>query len=149
MPRHSEVRISPYSPEQLYALVIDVERYPEFIPWCRAARITRREENCFFGELVISFKHITERYTSKVIGEPGGPEPQINVTLVSGPFEYLTNHWLFRKTAEGTEINFMLDFKFRSRILETLIGGLFSRASEKMTAAFMTRAEALYGNTKA
>ena len=149
MPRHTEARFSPFTPAQLYALVIDVETYPEFLPWCRAARIIRREESSFFGELVISFKHITERYISKVTGHPDAAEPCIEVTLVSGPFEYLTNHWRFEPTEGGTTIHLMLDFKFRSRILETLIGGLFGRASEKMTRAFMQRAETLYAPTKA
>lgn len=146
MPRHTETRFSPFTPAQLYALVIDVERYPEFLPWCRAARIIRKEENSFFGELVISFKHITERYTSKVTGLADASEPSIDVSLVSGPFEYLTNHWRFEPTEGGTTIHFTLDFRFRSRILEALIGGLFGRATEKMTQAFMDRAQALYAN---
>lgn len=149
MALHTETRFSPYTPAQLYALVIDVEKYPQFIPWCRGARIVRREEQSFFGELIISFKNLTERYTSKVTGIPESAEPSIDVSLVSGPFEYLTNHWRFEAKDGGTMIHFMLDFKFKSRILDTLIGGLFGRAAEKMTSAFLQRAEALYGNTKA
>ncbi len=146
MPKHTETRHTPYSPAQLYALVMDVEQYPEFLPWCRAARVVKREEHSFLGELVISFKHITERYTSKVTGIPDAQAPRIDVVMTSGPFEYLTNQWLFEPSEGGTLIHFTLDFKFRSRILETLIGGLFSRATEKMTRAFMERAESLYGN---
>jgi coenzyme Q-binding protein COQ10 len=145
VPKHSEERFTPYSPQQLYALVTEIERYPEFLPWCRAARVTERTQDYFLGELVISFKHITERYVSKVSGQPNAPEPTIDVTLVSGPFDYLTNHWRFVPIDGGTMIHFSVDFRFRSRILETLIGGLFARAAEKMTRAFMDRAEALYG----
>jgi coenzyme Q-binding protein COQ10 len=148
MPKHSETQFSPYTPAQLYALVTEVERYPEFLPWCRAARITERGQDYFLGELVISFKHITERYVSKVSGKPELAEPTIDVTLVSGPFEYLTNHWRFEPKDGGTLIHFSVDFRFRSRILEALIGGLFTRAAEKMTRAFMDRAAVLYGNNR-
>lgn len=142
---HTEIRFSPYTPKQLYALVLDVDRYPEFLPWCRGARITRREQDAFYAELIISFKGMTERYTSKVKGNDTGTEPNIDVSLVSGPFEYLSNHWRFEAVEGGAYIHFMLDFKFKSRILDTLIGGLFSRATEKMTRAFLERAETLYG----
>lgn len=144
MALHTESRFSPYPPAELYALVLDVERYPEFLPWCRGARITKHEPQCFYAELIISFKGMTERYTSKVVGHEGA-EPGIDVALVSGPFEYLSNHWRFEAVEGGTMIHFMLDFKFRSRILDTLIGGLFGRATEKMTRAFLERAETLYG----
>lgn len=147
MPAHSEIRHSPYSPRQIYDLVLAVERYPEFIPWCRAARIMERNGPQFLAELVISFRHLTERYTSHVSGHTEGDAPEIHVSLVSGPFEYLTNHWRFIATADGgTDIHFHVDFRFRSRILEKLIGSLFARATEKMTQAFLDRADALYGH---
>jgi coenzyme Q-binding protein COQ10 len=147
MPAHSETRHSPYTPRQIYDLVIDVPRYPEFLPWCRAARMLSRErEDTFLAELVISFRHLTERYTSRVYGTCEGREPRISVQLVSGPFEHLRNEWCFVPHPQGgTDIHFLLDFKFKSRLLEMLIGGLFARAAEKMTQAFMTRADALYG----
>ncbi|MBN8543124.1 MAG: type II toxin-antitoxin system RatA family toxin [Alphaproteobacteria bacterium] len=140
MPSHSETRPSPYSPEQLMAMVLDVEKYPEFLPWCRAARIVERHADYFLGELVISFNHLTERYTSKVTALKN----DIKVELVKGPFKHLTNHWRFEPTATGTNIHFHLDFEFKSKLLDTLMGGLFTRATEKMTMAFMTRADALY-----
>lgn len=149
MPAHSETRFSPYAPQQLYDLVIDVERYPEFLPWCRAARIVERKPEFFLGELVISFRHLTERYTSKVYGHTKDATPEIHVELVSGPFEYLTNHWRFEAAEGGTNIHFHVDFRFKSRLLDTLIGSLFTRASEKMTQAFAERADALYGHAKA
>jgi len=143
MPSHSEQQLSRYSPRQLFDMVADVEKYPEFLPWCRAARIIERKDNVFLGELIISFAHITESYTSKVIlSQEAGT---IDVAMVKGPFEYLTNHWKFTATEGGTNIDFALDFKFRSRVLEKLIGGLFSKASAKMVDAFKARADALYG----
>lgn len=143
MPSHSEVRFSPYTPEQLYALVIDIEKYPEFLPWCKAARITERRSNHFIGELVISFNHMTESYKSKVMGNPQAH--RIEVELVSGPFKNLYNHWHFEPHNGGTNIHFAVEFEFRSKILEKLIGGVFMRALEKMDTAFVTRADALYG----
>ncbi|MDX2112302.1 MAG: type II toxin-antitoxin system RatA family toxin [Alphaproteobacteria bacterium] len=143
MHSHRETQHSPYTPEQLFALVSDVERYPEFIPWCRAARILERGEGQFLGELMISFANISESYVSRVTLTP---HSAIDVSLVRGPFKKLSNHWRFTPKAEGgTQIDFSLEFEFRSRLLETLIGALFSRATAKMVAAFSTRADALYG----
>ncbi|MES2983584.1 MAG: type II toxin-antitoxin system RatA family toxin [Pseudomonadota bacterium] len=147
MPAYSETRHLPYTPQQMYALVLDIEHYPAFLPWCRAARIIAREETSFIGELVISFSHLTERYTSRVTPVPpvGDAPGSINVDLVSGPFHRLSNHWRFVPKDGGTEIHLELDFQFKSKLLDSLIGGLFGRASEKMGAAFTARAHALYG----
>lgn len=144
----SETQILPYTPEQLFGLVLDIEKYPEFIPWCRAARIVSREaDGAFLGELIISFSHLTERYTSRVtpIAPSANNEGRIDVALVSGPFHHLNNHWRFVPHADGCEIHLNLDFKFKSKLLDTLIGGLFSRACEKMVGAFTARAKMLYG----
>lgn len=142
MPRHTEQQLSPYSPQQLFDLVADIEKYPEFLPWCRAARILERKDNEFLGELIISFAHITESYTSRVtLSAPHS----IDVVMVKGPFEHLTNQWKFTLIENGTLIDFTLDFKFRSRILEKLIGSLFGKATSKMAGAFKKRAEELYG----
>lgn len=142
MPIHIEQQFSPYSPQQLFDLVADVEKYPEFLPWCRAARILERKENEFLGELIISFAHFSESYVSRVtLSAPN----TIQVKMVRGPFEYLTNSWKFTPENGGTRIDFSLDFKFRSRILEKLIGSLFSKATQKMVGAFKARADTMYG----
>jgi coenzyme Q-binding protein COQ10 len=146
MPVHNETRHSPYTPEQLAAMILDIERYPEFLPWCRAARISDRTAEGFIGELIISFHHLTERYSSRVTQRTlHSGAVEIDVTLVKGPFKHLINHWRLMPRADGTDIHFHLDFAFKSKLLEKLIGGLFTRASEKMTGAFLTRADALYG----
>ena len=144
MPRHTEQQHSPYTPEQLFALVADVEKYPQFLPWCRAARILDRGEKEFLAELIISFAHHRESYTSRVsLDYPN----EIHVEMARGPFEHLSNHWRFMPKEEGgTTIDFMLDFKFRSKILEKLIGSLFGKAVQKMVTAFKARADELYGN---
>jgi len=141
MPRHSETQFLPYSPQQLFDLVADVEKYPQFLPWCRAARVVERGEGEFLGELVISFAHMSESYVSRVVLSP---YEKISVTMVRGPFEHLVNEWKFTPENGGTRIDFMLDFKFRSRMLEKLMGSLFTKATNKMVDAFKTRAEALY-----
>jgi coenzyme Q-binding protein COQ10 len=149
MPTYTETRILPYSPAQLFGLVADVEQYPKFLPWCRAARITEQRDDYFIGELIVSFAHITERYSSRV--EPTPPTAsapgKIEVSLVSGPFTHLNNHWEFLPHPDGTEIRFAVEFQFKSKLLDKLIGGMFTRASEKMIGAFMARAQALYGET--
>ncbi|MEQ1790426.1 MAG: type II toxin-antitoxin system RatA family toxin [Rickettsiales bacterium] len=148
MPHHTEQQFSPYTPQQIFALVADIEKYPEFLPWCRAARVIERSENEFLGELIISFIHITEQYTSRVTltSPQDGVAGTIDVVMTKGPFEHLTNHWKFTAIDGGTRIDFSLDFKFRSRILEKLIGSLFSKATNKMVTAFKKRATDLYGN---
>lgn len=147
MHHYRETRVLPYSPAQLFALVADITKYPEFLPWCRAARILRHEEGgAFLGELIISFSHLTERYTSRVVpvAPSAGAPGRIEVGLVSGPFNQLSNHWLFSAHPEGCEIALDLSFEFKSKILDTLIGSLFEKACAKMIAAFTARAEMLY-----
>jgi coenzyme Q-binding protein COQ10 len=142
MPIHVEQQTSPYSPQQLFELVADIERYPEFLPWCRAARIVERRQGEVLAELVISLAHISESYVSRVVLHY---PHRIDVTMVKGPFTHLTNQWTFTALDGGTRIDFALDFKFRSRLLEKLMGSLFSQATAKMVTAFKQRADALYG----
>ncbi|MCI5049174.1 MAG: type II toxin-antitoxin system RatA family toxin [Rickettsiales bacterium] len=151
MPAHQETSSFPFQTQQLYELVEDVEKYPEFLPWCRAARILERTDNVFTAELVISFKGFSENYTSQVICHaPRGPhEPcRIDVGLVRGPFHHLTNHWIFEPDGEGSTIHFSVDFAFKSKILDKLIGSLFTKATHKMVEAFSQRAYDLYGSSE-
>ena len=148
MPTHTESRFFTYRTRQLFDLVAGVERYPEFLPWCRAARILSRREHEFTAELMICFKHICEQYTSRVYLSPpdhAHAPAEIVVDLVSGPFHHLDNHWRFEPTEAGTNVHFHLDFAFKTRLLDKLIGRLFTRATEKMVGAFSARADALYG----
>lgn len=142
MPTHAERRRLPYTPQQLYDLVADVERYPEFLPWCLAARIRRREGPVFFADLVIGFKMVRERFTSKVTLGEG----RVDVIYTEGPFHHLDNHWVFEAASDGgTDIDFYVDFEFRSKLLQKLIGALFNEAVRLMVAAFEKRARQLYG----
>lgn len=143
MPIHQEETLLPYQTQQIFDLVKDVERYPEFLPWCRAARVFEQKDREFLGELVICYKHICEQYTSKVqLTPPAAPHAlcQIDVTLVRGPFHHLTNHWEFVPEGEGTRVKFHLDFAFKSKLMDKLLGGFFHKAAEKMVEAFTKRA---------
>ena len=113
MPTHAEKRLLPYRPDQLYGLVADVARYPDFLPWCLAARIRKREPGLIVADLVIGFKMIRERFTSKVTLDDAGR--RIDVTYIEGPFRYLNNHWIFEDDPGGCRVDFFVDFEFRSR----------------------------------
>jgi coenzyme Q-binding protein COQ10 len=151
MPTHAEKRLLPYTTEQLFDLVAQIERYPEFLPWCLAARIRQRDEALVVADLVIGFKMIRERFTSRVILHRPG---RIDVRYADGPFRHLENHWVFEAappSAElpsgGTLIDFYVDFEFRSKLLQSLIGVLFHEATRRMVAAFEARARQLYAPT--
>jgi coenzyme Q-binding protein COQ10 len=142
MPRHSETRTVPYRPEQLFELVADVGRYPEFLPWCVGARIRTRTEMEMVADLTIGFGPFRESFTSRVaLRRPDG----IDVRYENGPFRYLTNQWRFDPDGTGCRVHFHVDFEFRSRLLQMAIGAVFHEAVRRMVAAFLTRARAVYG----
>jgi coenzyme Q-binding protein COQ10 len=142
MPRHSETRCLPYTPEQLFDLVADVSRYDEFLPWVVAVRVRSASEKETVADLVVGFNAFKERFTSRVVKDP--PE-RICVDYVEGPLKYLHNEWKFEPAKGGTNVHFSVDFAFNSRIFETLAGSMFDRALRRMTTAFEQRAAALYG----
>ena len=112
MPTHAEKRNLPYTPEQLFALVAQVEKYPEFLPWCLASRITRREEKAFYADLVIGYKMVREGFSSKVtLSTPD----HIHIEYLKGPMKYLSNHWRFICEPDGScTIDFFVDFEFKN-----------------------------------
>jgi coenzyme Q-binding protein COQ10 len=142
MPTHAEQRLLPYTQEQLFALVADIERYPEFLPWCIGARIRDRSPHLIVADLVIGFKMFRERFTSRVALDP---PRKIDVTYAEGPFRYLNNHWIFEKAPQGCNIDFFVDFEFKSRLMQKVIEVLFSEAVRRMVGAFEKRAHDLYG----
>lgn len=146
MTTHAEKRNLPYTPEQLYNLVADVARYPEFLPWCIASRITKREgDDIFYADLVIGYKLVREKFGSKVtLNEPN----HIHVEYLSGPMKYLSNHWKFIAEKDGScTIDFFVDFEFKNKILQNLIGVFFNEVVQRMVGAFETRARDLYGES--
>jgi len=143
MPRHSETKHLPYTPEQMFDLVADVEHYDEFLPWVVAVRIRSSSETETVADLVVGFNAFKERFTSKVVKERPA---RICVDYIEGPLKFLHNEWRFEPAADGgTEVHFSVDFAFRSRIFESLAGSMFDRALRRMTQAFEQRAAALYG----
>jgi coenzyme Q-binding protein COQ10 len=143
MPRHSETRHLPYTPDQLFDLVADVARYDEFLPWVVAVRIRSSSENETVADLVVGFNAFKERFTSRVVKERPS---RVCVDYIEGPLKYLHNEWRFEQAEDGgTNVYFSVDFAFRSRLFETLAGQMFDRALRRMIGAFETRAAALYG----
>ncbi|MCC7272782.1 MAG: type II toxin-antitoxin system RatA family toxin [Alphaproteobacteria bacterium] len=142
MPTHAEQRVLPYTADQLFDLVADIERYPEFLPWCVAARIRTRTADTIVADLMIGFRMIRERFTSRVTLTP---KRRIDVTYSEGPFKHLRNHWIFDPVPAGCRIDFFVEFEFRSRALQMLIEMLFHEAVRRMVGAFEARARVLYG----
>lgn len=143
MPTHAEKKLLPYTREQLFDLVADIERYPEFLPWCVGARIRERNGNEILGDLLIGYKMVRERFTSRVVLDRPS---RIDVTYSEGPFKYLHNHWLFLPQPDGQcLIDFYVDFEFRSKMLQKLMGLFFNEAVRRMVGAFEARAHQLYG----
>lgn len=148
MPTHSETRPLPYSAQQMYDLVADVEKYPEFIPWCAAARIRsvtpQGDSEVMAADLVISFKVFREKFGSRVVLRPG--ERRIETDYLDGPFRHMHSTWGFRDTGAGCEVDFHVDFEFRNAILQSVIGVVFNDAMLRIVRAFERRAQALYGS---
>lgn len=152
MPTHCEKRRVPYAADDMFALVADIERYPEFLPWTAACRIRSRAPDVSGGpgaelldaDLVISFKVFRERFGSRVRLRPA--ERKIDVEYLDGPFKYLNNHWYFIENEDGsTTIDFFVDFEFRSRLLQSVIGVVFNEAMQRIVLAFERRADTLFG----
>lgn len=143
MPKHSETRHLPYTPDQLFDLVADVKSYAEFLPWVVAVRVRTNSETETVADLVVGFKALKETFTSKVIKQR---PHEIEIDYVEGPLKYLHNNWKFRSDGVGgTNIDFCVDFAFKNRMFEMLAGQMFDRALRKMIGAFCDRAHALYG----
>lgn len=149
--RHAERKIVPFAPRQLFDLVADVPRYPEFLPWCTAARVRRREgQNVEIDELAIGFGPFHEKFVSRVLLTTNDPNAlKIDTVGVEGPFRSLSSRWLFQPHAAGTQIDFSLEFEFRSRLLQHTVRVLFAEAVKRMVAAFEARAAQLYGRPNA
>lgn len=142
MPTHSEIKIIPYTDQQIFDLVTDVERYPEFLPWVTKATIISRNDNSFIADLEIGYKFLTTVYRSEVVMHP---HSRIDVNYLNGPFTRLNNHWQFKMLNEKlTEIDFYIDFEFSSLSLQNLMQPVFSEAVRRLIGAFEKRAAVLY-----
>jgi coenzyme Q-binding protein COQ10 len=143
MPKHTETRHLPYTPEQMFDMVADVARYAEFLPWVTAIRVRSGSEHEMVADMIVGFKGLRETFTSKVQKER--PD-HIRVDYLDGPLKYLNNDWKFRSDERGgCYVDFCVDFQFKSRMFEMLAGQVFDRALRKMIGAFEERAAQLYG----
>lgn len=142
MPAHHETRILPYAPEQMFDLVADVRRYPDFLPWVVALRVREDSDTATLADMIVGFKGLRETFTSRV--EKRRPD-RIRVEYVEGPLRHLTNEWRFRPDPRGCAVDFSVDFAFRSRVFEKLAGAVFDGALRRMIGAFEARADELYG----
>ncbi len=143
MPRHAETRRLPYTPEQMFDLVADVVRYPEFLPWVAAVRVRANDVTDITADLVIGFGGFKERFTSRVVKQRA---TRLSVDYIDGPLKFLRNDWTFAPDgAGGCRVGFRVEFAFRSKIFEAVAGQVFDRALRHMIAAFEGRAAQLYG----
>ena len=141
---HIEKKTLPYTPEQMFDLVADVARYKEFAPWCVASRINKREsDDVFYADLVIGYKMIRERFSSKVhLDRPD----HIYIEYMRGPLKHLKNHWRFIREPDGScTIDFCVEFEFTNNMLQGLAQVFFNEVVKRMVGAFEKRAVALYG----
>jgi coenzyme Q-binding protein COQ10 len=142
MPIHIDRQVIPYRPDQLFDLVADVAKYPQFLPWCVATRVRNRTERELIADMTIGFGPFRESFTTRdTLDRP----KRITVRYENGPFRYLNNHWDFLPHEQGTEVRFFVDFEFRSRILQAAIGVVFHEAVRRMVNAFRKRAGEVYG----
>ena len=147
MPSFRTVRRVPFTAEQMFDVVADVERYPEFLPLCEGLNVLDRKADGGVTQLtatmVVGYSSITERFTTRVRLEPAAG--LIRVANLDGPFSRLTNEWRFVPAEGGCDVHFSIDYAFRSTMLSLLVGAAFDRAVRSYTEAFETRARALYG----
>ncbi|MFS8147570.1 type II toxin-antitoxin system RatA family toxin [Rhizobium sp. BR 249] len=147
MPQFETHRPVPHTPDQMFDLVADVERYPEFLPLCEALAVKSRRERdgkiLLVADMTVGYKAVRETFTTQVLLNRA--ERIIEVKYIDGPFKYLDNRWHFAETpAGGCTVDFFIDYEFKSRILGALMGSMFDRAFRMFTEAFETRAGKIY-----
>lgn len=148
MPTHSEVRFVPYAAEEIFEMVGDIAKYPDFLPWCSGARIRKEEmidgHKVITADLIIAYKVFREKFSSKVTLYP--EDLKVDISYQDGPFKYLNSYWKVRPLEDGSEIDFYVDFEFKNRLLQSMVARIFTKAVHKMVSAFIDRADVLYGS---
>ena len=141
-------RLLPHAPDELFALVADIEAYPQFVPWVSSLRSWNRTApedgvSSVDAEASVGFAMVREVFATRV--RMDAPNRVIDVSLLYGPFRRLSNRWEFIPTPDGTRIEFDIDFEFKSRLLDALLAANLHRAAEKLVGCFEARARELYG----
>ncbi|WP_109356941.1 type II toxin-antitoxin system RatA family toxin [Sphingorhabdus sp. EL138] len=145
MPAHRETRELPHSAAQMYALVADVGRYEEFLPWVVGTRVRSDSDTEMVADVIVGFKGLREQFTSRVV--KSATDRTIEVDYLDGPLKQLHNEWVFReRDGGGSYVDFYVAFTFKNRMFEKLAGQMFAKALHKMTSAFVERAEEVYGS---
>lgn len=147
MPKFETSRIVRHSPRQMFDLVADVERYPEFLPLCEALSVRSRKQRetktLLIADMTVGYKAIRETFASQVLLQPD--DLVIDVKYLDGPFRYLDNRWRFEPHGEGgCAVKFFIDYEFKSRMLGMVMGGMFDRAFRMFAEAFEKRADTIY-----
>ena len=152
MPRYHIEKILPYTPDQLFQLVGNVDAYPEFVPWIQSMRTWNARSEGEGVSLVdaqagVGFAFLKEKFSTRVRRDAA--TRQVDVQLLSGPFKHLANRWRFIEDDGGTKIEFDIDFEFKSRLLSGMLAANFHHAVDKLMSCFEARAQALYGGKAA
>lgn len=147
MPSFSTTRRVPFAPGQMFDIVADVESYPQFLPLCEALHVRERKAvadgEVLIATMEVGYKAIKEAFTTRVTLAPA--EPSVLVEYLDGPFRHLENRWSFKQAAGGTDVEFFIDYEFRSAMLGMLMGALFDKAFRRYAEAFEARARQVYG----
>ena len=151
MPKFQTTRRVSHSPDHMYALVADVEKYPEFLPLCKALNVHSRRKHdsreILVADMTVGYKAMRETFTTQVLLTP--EENSIGVKYLDGPFRYLTNEWKFVAAGRsGSEVKFFIDYEFKSSILSAIMGTMFERSFCMFAEAFEKRADVIYGLAK-
>lgn len=149
MPKFDTTRSVAHSPQDMYALVADIEKYPEFLPLCEGLAVRQRKQKgdrtLLVADMTVGYKAVRETFTSQVLMRPD--EMIIDVKYIDGPFRYLDNRWVFTAGKNnGCEVEFSIDYEFKSRMLSVLMGSMFDRAFHMFSEAFERRADEIYGH---
>jgi coenzyme Q-binding protein COQ10 len=151
MPSFSTTRRVPFTSRQMFDLVADVERYPEFLPLCEALTVSKRgregDKSTLICEMVVGYQALRESFTSRVVVDPAslqvlaGSVPE----YPSGPFRHVENRWSFADAPGGCDVQFFISYEFKSLMMQMLVGSLFDRVFRRYTQAFEERAQVVYG----
>lgn len=149
MPQFETTRRVAHSADDMFALVADVERYPEFLPLCESLSVRSRREGAagktlLIADMTVGYRAVRETFTSQVLLKP--EERRIEVKYIDGPFRYLDNRWHFEPDGEAaSRVHFFIDYQFKNRMLGMMMGSMFDRAFRMFAEAFETRADTIYG----
>jgi ribosome-associated toxin RatA of RatAB toxin-antitoxin module len=138
----SKTVITPYTPAQMYALVSDIENYPNYLPWCASSTVLSQDGNRVVGRVDIAYLKVKAHFTTENINTPN---QRIDLNLVDGPFKHLKGHWIFTPLgASGCKVEFRLDYKFSNIIIEKIIGAVFEFVIKNIVDAFVKKAREIY-----